>query len=455
MKGSVAMSIIAFRRLVDLYTEPGARAIFEIICNEYLCEEFPGTKAIRANPGDFGIDSFQSNFKGGIRVFQVKFFSDQIEDSQKQQIRESFKTAKQHLGDKLKEWILMLPKDLDYSENDWFDQWKIKQGVSIDYWGETKIRSGLNKHEWIQNKYFQNNEVNYRRIIEYLGEIIDSLNRGVQLNKPTPKPELLFLKTKDELCDTLCLPYVPFEYNPPCLAETNDGAKERLVRTYGKMLSETLVEDEFRKFCNVCEEYLEKHKEAAKWERRVRASSYVMFAVQNNGGAPADDVYVEIQFPDEMDVWPESVEQAQQKSKEPKKPGLLEDKLYLMSHPTLREQGTKQSMHYCEKAMANLAYRPHVAEFLARIESNQAGKVRDSIECYPEKKEARFWLKRVMHGGKNDCHCDGIYVMALDEGEHIVKYRIVVGNIETAIEGELKIKTKEDAIQLEYWNPFG
>jgi len=85
-----------------------------------------------------------------ISVWQSKFFMDWTGETQRKQVRESFKQivakAKAH-GVSLDVWILALPINLSPTERKWFDTWSSKQanthGMTIELWGGTQLRHKL------------------------------------------------------------------------------------------------------------------------------------------------------------------------------------------------------------------------------------------------------------------------------------------------------------------------
>ena len=81
-----------FKYLVTKYGLAGAREKFEKICIEVFQEEFgPLAKEVAVSQGDDGIDVLVGDLDDRPSIYQCKFFIDGIGDSQKQQIRESFR----------------------------------------------------------------------------------------------------------------------------------------------------------------------------------------------------------------------------------------------------------------------------------------------------------------------------------------------------------------------------
>ena len=113
-----------FKYLVAKYTLPGAREKFEKICIEVFQEEFgPSTKEVMVSQGDDGIDVLVGDLDDRPSIYQCKFFIDGIGDSQKQQIRESFrKVIIKHPN--ISSWYLCVPIGLKINELSWWSSWK-------------------------------------------------------------------------------------------------------------------------------------------------------------------------------------------------------------------------------------------------------------------------------------------------------------------------------------------
>lgn len=105
----------------------GARAAFELACEKLFRKMFPENfvQVVRANPGDEGIDILVGEIEGEpIKVFQCKFFLEQTGETQKGDIRDSFKRAIESKEYKMSEWTLCIPKTLDIAEHKWWSGWK-------------------------------------------------------------------------------------------------------------------------------------------------------------------------------------------------------------------------------------------------------------------------------------------------------------------------------------------
>lgn len=77
---------------------------------------------VEISKGDGEIDVFRKSINEPI-IYQCKFFLDNIGDSQKNQIRESFKVETNNYPN-LEEWVLCVPEILTESEHKWFNSFK-------------------------------------------------------------------------------------------------------------------------------------------------------------------------------------------------------------------------------------------------------------------------------------------------------------------------------------------
>lgn len=112
----------------------GARKAFEIACETLFRKLNPDkhVSSVEIKVGDGGIDIFIGELGvEPISVIQCKFFHDTFNESQKSQIRNSFKTAVHSEKYDLKEWILCIPRVIDIDENSWWFKWKHKKITEI------------------------------------------------------------------------------------------------------------------------------------------------------------------------------------------------------------------------------------------------------------------------------------------------------------------------------------
>lgn len=177
-------------RLLDLqllYGVAGAREQFEKLCGQLISSQYPGTRGVRSERGDGGVDFFvgDQTDSSGITVFQVKYFPSGLKDSQKQQIRESFRQCRENTSFALKEWILCVPLDLSPDEIMWFSQWSagvapaLLPPAQMDWWGETKLGHLLLSPEnsGIKERFFPEEHLHrLAEIQDTLANLIDDLH---------------------------------------------------------------------------------------------------------------------------------------------------------------------------------------------------------------------------------------------------------------------------------------
>lgn len=139
-----------FTYLIDKYDEAGARDIFEKICiNLFQSMYGPKVKSVKPSQGDGGLDVLVGDLPSPYKVYQCKFFLKKIENSQKQQIRESFKTVTTNYS--ISEWYLCLPKILTESELLWWSKWKNEKesetGIKIELCDGSYLLNNLKKFD--------------------------------------------------------------------------------------------------------------------------------------------------------------------------------------------------------------------------------------------------------------------------------------------------------------------
>ncbi|HRE78473.1 MAG TPA: ATP-binding protein [Flavobacterium sp.] len=119
--------------LVEKFDLESARTKFQDICESlYKKISVKEPRTVRVNQGDGGIDIFIGEIGlEPIEVIQCKFFVDGLGESQKSQIRESFKTAIESKEFETKCWTLCIINILDLQQNKWWSSWK--NNVEIKY----------------------------------------------------------------------------------------------------------------------------------------------------------------------------------------------------------------------------------------------------------------------------------------------------------------------------------
>ncbi len=94
--------------------------------------------------GDEGIDSYATDETGVLTIFQAKYFRGRISSSRRSQIRRSFDIAQRH--PKPFRWILCTPVDPTPAEGRWLQSLAIGKDTTVEWWGETYLRSLISRH---------------------------------------------------------------------------------------------------------------------------------------------------------------------------------------------------------------------------------------------------------------------------------------------------------------------
>lgn len=168
-----------------LWGTAGAREKFEDMVSQLIHVERPDSQRIRIVVGDGGLDSFEGNLSdpAGIDVYQVKYFPNRLEDSQKNQIRSSFATVRDSKNFKVKSWTLCISIDMSINETEWFEGWAAKQaesGIEIRKpWTALHIEGLLlqERNRTIRESFFQEeNTALLREQVRHLEKIQIQLN---------------------------------------------------------------------------------------------------------------------------------------------------------------------------------------------------------------------------------------------------------------------------------------
>lgn len=170
-------------------TEGGAREYFQLLITDLVKLEHPTAGEVEAPGGhDWGIDTYFGSFDDSMVVWQCKFFLEWTGETQRKQVRDSFKQivskAKDH-GIRLDAWILCIPINLPPEEQKWFDTWSAKQrrdhGVSPALWSGSDLRHKLLRPDadHVYRKYFEAarpiESVEDLAIVDDLSEFDDAL----------------------------------------------------------------------------------------------------------------------------------------------------------------------------------------------------------------------------------------------------------------------------------------
>jgi hypothetical protein len=185
---------LAYLQLI--YGVAGAREKFEDLAVHPIRSERPDAERVRIVRGDGGIDAHEGSLADptGVDIFQVKFFTDGIGESQKAQIRESFNTVKGGTVFKARSWTLCLPIDMSVEEKRWFDDWSGRRqatGIEIrPMWGATKLEGLLYepKNRGVKEGFFKEEHLaQIREMHDMLTRLLDEIRERL----PGPVPLVL------------------------------------------------------------------------------------------------------------------------------------------------------------------------------------------------------------------------------------------------------------------------
>jgi hypothetical protein len=189
-------------KLIDLqliYGVAGAREKFEDLASQLVEGEQPDVDKVRIVQGDGGIDVYSGDIADptGIDIFQCKFFPQGLDDSQKEQIRKSYRTCRDSTQFKARRWTLCLPVDLSIEEKKWFEEWRSKQASSSivleDPWGALKLEGLLyqEKNRGLKEAFFKEEHLaQIRDIHSLLQRLVPDIAARLKIDLFTGQKEL-------------------------------------------------------------------------------------------------------------------------------------------------------------------------------------------------------------------------------------------------------------------------
>ncbi len=143
-----------FRYLRDKHGDAGAREAFENICVELFQNIHKNAYPVKAFPGDDGIDILVGELTEPITVFQCKYFIDGIGNSQKSQIKDSYRMVTDKY--KVKEWYLCVPIIFTINDHKWWSDWKSSnsdEDITIGLYEGSTLINKLKKYD-LYNRIF-------------------------------------------------------------------------------------------------------------------------------------------------------------------------------------------------------------------------------------------------------------------------------------------------------------
>lgn len=165
---------------IDLGSLKSERSYEEMIA-ELLSRELPHSNVVRANPGDGGIDVFSGSLSGAFDAYQVKYFTGDVGDSQKAQIRKSLVTVARRNP---KTWTLVTATTFDEPTQRWFEKHVGRYSFPCDHWDAKRVHGLLNTHFGIRRAYFGDPAADALRTIAMVIGGTEALHEAAQ-------PELL------------------------------------------------------------------------------------------------------------------------------------------------------------------------------------------------------------------------------------------------------------------------
>jgi len=159
-----------FQRLRELDWDTFQRLAFQL-----LSERQPGLKIrhVGGAGGDQGLDSFEGELDGESTIWQCKQFPNGLGPKQREQVKESLRTALENF--KPKAWILVVSIDLDAKAHKWFQklQRAYKDKTAVGLFQASDIVRELIHRRNIRDNFFPGavlDTIEMRRLITDLGD---------------------------------------------------------------------------------------------------------------------------------------------------------------------------------------------------------------------------------------------------------------------------------------------
>jgi hypothetical protein len=151
MRELPAVDALFVRFLYDSGDHAGARTRFQRLITDLIGTTVPLATEVSGPGGfDWGIDTYMGSLEGLIAAWQSKFFPKWEGETQRGQVRKSFKELMdkaREKGFKVERWTLCIPCILPPDEQKWLDTWRRKQerdhGITTEVWNGVAIRRRL------------------------------------------------------------------------------------------------------------------------------------------------------------------------------------------------------------------------------------------------------------------------------------------------------------------------
>jgi hypothetical protein len=114
--------------------------------------------------GDQGIDTFMGDLTSGSTIWQAKSFPNGVKKSQREQIKKSLRTAKEH--HQPKRWILCVSTDMDIKAHEWFQTFAkgYTPGLAIGLMTASDLISELTHRDTIRSHFFPELGLNIKEL---------------------------------------------------------------------------------------------------------------------------------------------------------------------------------------------------------------------------------------------------------------------------------------------------
>ena len=224
--------------------EPGQT---EQVIGVLMCRRHPTALRVRVSQGDGGIDVMVPADDGQADIYQVKYFATPLNDSRKQQIRDSLKRIMENPDVTVRNWSLTLPLNPSNAERTWFETATGQAPFPCLWFGLDQVESLAAAHPDVIDYYLHDGRDRLESSISNLRSLAGLMRpAGNQLVEPSdltePLTDLYDVLNRDD-------PHYRYEFEvglpppleadlprPHLIARVSAGSGERAVthRVYSR-----------------------------------------------------------------------------------------------------------------------------------------------------------------------------------------------------------------------------
>lgn len=127
-----------------------------------------------------------SDLPDGLTGFQFKFYPSPLSKTHKTDIQEALESADAANPD-MRRWIVILPEDLNKSDQEWFDELPHSQHLRIECWGHTSLLNMFLRYPELCDKYYPQLTGQAEHIVQTLKDIESARQSNERIESATER----------------------------------------------------------------------------------------------------------------------------------------------------------------------------------------------------------------------------------------------------------------------------